>query len=97
MSNSTESALGLYFPANQGDFSIFVLNPLKNTFLACCALTATLIISIASPGGLPKYVAGSLRHNNLYTTYAQATVDIKSFPDPLPSCSINSFLVYLLK
>jgi hypothetical protein len=88
------SAFGLYFPANHGDFSILVLKPLKKTFFACCALIATLIISMASPEGLPKYFAGSFRHNSLYTIYAHATVDVKSFPDPLPSCRMTSFFVY---
>ena len=65
LSNSILSTFALYFPANQGDFSIFVLNPLKKTFFACCALIAILIISMASPLGFPKYLAGSLRQSNL--------------------------------
>ena len=63
--NSILLTFASYFPANQGEFSIFDLNPLKNTFFACSALTATLIKSIASFDGFPKYLDGSLRHKSL--------------------------------
>ena len=78
LENSMLSDFSLYFPRNQGDLLILDLNPLKNTERACCALIAMLIMSIASPLTLPKYLEGSLRQSSLYTRYAHPTVDVKS-------------------
>ena len=53
--NLISEAFSVYFPTNHGDLSMRVLNPLKNTLFACCALIAILIISIEQTIGQGKF------------------------------------------